>query len=316
MHPRIRRRPIPRSLTAVILLLLIAAPATAGVTVTAVDGPAVAGEDELAIHGSLSAGDTVETREDGRCSMLLAEDAVIQICNRASLRLREEGTRGPRVLELSRGDLKANVAPRPTDEPLEIHTPVAIATILGTVVHVSVDPETGETTITSVENRVRVASALAPDEAAVVLNSGEQVVVAPRRIPGPVRGIDREAMLGLSECLDDDDFRHAAIAAERRARGKALLNQIAAMDIPEAGLPGVASPGPVTDFSLLDQGTSHDEICSPALSGCDDRFKLVTNGGGDRPIPPPVCVGPGCNQPGPIPPPDPCVGVPGDQCLP
>jgi ferric-dicitrate binding protein FerR (iron transport regulator) len=311
MQPRNRQRPAPRWLIAAILLLLIASPAAARVTVTSVEGPAVAGDGELAMHGIVSDGETVETREDGRCSLLLAESAVIQICNRAALRLREEGSRGPRVLELSRGELKASVAPRPVDEPLEIHTPVAIATILGTVVHVSVDPETGETTITSIENRVRVASTLAPDEAAVVLESGQQVVVGRGRVPGPVRQIDRQAMLGTSECLDADDFRQAAIAAERSGRRKAMLDRIAAMDVPAAGLPGVASPAP--SFSLLgylDRGISKHDVCSPAQPGCDNRFHLDSNGGNGS------CVGPGCNRPGPIPPPDPCVGVPGDQCLP
>ena len=99
-----------------------------------------------------------ETTDDGKCSLMLDEDAMLQLCNRAEMSARPR-TEGGRVLDLQRGEMKATVGKQPADAPLEIHTPAAVAQILGTVVHVSVDPETGETLITSIESRIKVIGA-------------------------------------------------------------------------------------------------------------------------------------------------------------
>jgi ferric-dicitrate binding protein FerR (iron transport regulator) len=284
-------------------LLALAGPAAAVVTVTSAEGDTASAGEPLAMHRQLGAGDVVETEDEGRCSMLLAEDAVLQLCHGAKLRFGPEGPRGPSVLELTKGELKATVGARPPEDPLEIHTPVAIATILGTVVHVSVDPVTGETVITSLENRIRVVNVDAPDEP-VVIATGEQVTVRRGRIPGAVRRADPRELARHSDCLDDGAFRKLAAALERSAHADDLLEEVAAMDVPEA-LPAVAAgPGLFPTAGLGGPEIAVENVCFPGSPDCNEGFMSG------------ACVGPACNLVGPPGGPGPCGSVPGDQCLP
>jgi hypothetical protein len=109
-------------------------------TVTAVVGATQTGGNQaLEQLGGVPEGEPVATGGDGGCSMLLQENAVIEVCGdtRLSLRKREPG--GPRVLDVQKGNVRVSAEKRIGDERIEIHTPAVIATILGTVVFVSVD---------------------------------------------------------------------------------------------------------------------------------------------------------------------------------
>ena len=152
--------------------------ARAGARVTAVTGNAGAGGVPLAREAVLADGDSLQTGRDGACSLLVDENAVLEMCQGTSLRLgRRVGAAGPRVLELQSGEIRVLAALRATEPRLEIHTPAAIATLQGSVVYVSVDAK-GVTTIASAESPVRVESARRLGSP-ITLAAGQQVTVRP-----------------------------------------------------------------------------------------------------------------------------------------
>src|SRR5262245_23116696 len=162
--------------------LAAGAPARAadpGATVTAVIGSAGAGGSPLERQSSLADGDSLQTGDDGACSLLVDQDAVLEVCQGTSLRLghRDGKSDGPRVLELRRGEIRVLAEPRAAAQRIEIHTPAAIATILGSVVYVAVDAN-GVTTIASAESQVRVESSRRLGSV-VTLSGGQQVTVRP-----------------------------------------------------------------------------------------------------------------------------------------
>lgn len=312
------------TLLASVALSVAALPAAASLKVTSVDGQATSGGDAVAQHGAVPDGETVETVDSGKCSLMLKDDAVLQLCNRAAVSSRPSEAGGS-ILDVSRGEMKATVGPQDPSAPLEIHTPAAVATILGTVVHVAVDPDTGDTLITSIDNRIRVTGVGGSDEA-VVIDSGQQVLIKKGANPGTPRLLDRAAMADLSECLNDDDYRFAAIAAERAAWASSLLATVTAMDVPADSLPGVASTGAVASlFGMLGVATDDlsQDVCFASQSACDNRLNsslpvepnelndLVGSGADNL-----GCSGAACNLGGSVDLPNPCAGVPGDQCQP
>ena len=141
------------------LALLQTSVAQGAARVTAAVGTALSGGDALEQRGALDDVADLETGDDGNCSLLVDQDALMELCGGTSLKLdRKEGQPdGPRVVRLDRGEIRMVVEPRLGEERIEIHTPAAIATLLGTVVHVSVDA-LGVTTITSAASRVLVES--------------------------------------------------------------------------------------------------------------------------------------------------------------
>src|SRR5215813_13985687 len=83
------------------------ASAGAGARVTAVTGDAGAAGAPLRLETVIADGDSVRTGRDGACSLLVDEDAVLEICQGTSLRLGRRGAAagGPRVLELQSGEI-------------------------------------------------------------------------------------------------------------------------------------------------------------------------------------------------------------------
>ena len=73
------------TLLASVALTLVALPAAASLKVTSVDGQATADGDAVAQHGAVPDGETVETVDSGKCSLMLKDDAVLQLCNRAAV---------------------------------------------------------------------------------------------------------------------------------------------------------------------------------------------------------------------------------------
>ncbi len=222
---------------------LLGAPARSdsGIRVTALDGDAHAGGEALDIHHEVSPGEPIETGDEGRCSVLLADAAILQFCSRTGLRVGEPGEQGASVVQLDRGELKATVGPRPAGDPLEIHTPAAIATILGTVVHVEVDPETGDTVISSLESRVQVKSSNPLATGTVIIEAGEQVTIRRGESPESKRRFDRRRLASAASCTFDDDFHRAAVRAQRASRMHAVTTGIASEDIPTEALPAVGA---------------------------------------------------------------------------
>jgi hypothetical protein len=228
--------------------LLAAGGAQAAARVTAAVGTALSGGDALEQRAALADVADLETGDDGNCSLLVDQDALMELCGATSLKLdRKEGKPdGPRVVRLDRGEIRMVVEPRLVEERIEIHTPAAIATLLGTVVHVSVDA-LGVTTITSAASKVLVESSDRSVSGSTTIDGGQQLVMAPGEAPAqqPTQ-VSPRMLTGLGGCLID--FHAAALGADRAASENRTIEDAVSEDIVE-DLPGVAAPGgPIAAF--------------------------------------------------------------------
>jgi hypothetical protein len=227
--------------------------AAQGATVTAAVGSTRAGSEPLEQLKGVAEGEPVETAEDGGCSMLLEEDALVEVCSDTTLSLRERRPGGPRVLDVQKGNVKVSAESRLGDERIEIHTPAVIATILGTVVFVSVDA-LGVTTITSEVSRVMVASSNTALSQATVIEAGQQLVVKPGEPPPakPER-LQPAQLAALGGCLVD--FHALSLQADRNNMLNSAADSISEQDAATADLPEVALVDPNAFPSPGDPGT-------------------------------------------------------------
>jgi len=234
---RIFLRSLPLALAA---LAAGAVPAVArpGATVTAVIGNAGAGGVALERQARLADGDSLQTGADGACSILVDGDTVLELCQSTSLRLghRDGRSDGPRVLELHAGEIRVLAAKRPAGQRIEIHTPAAIATILGSVVYVAVDAK-GTTTIASAESNVRVESARRLGRV-LTLTAGQQVTVRPGAPVPRVAQIWDPEDSPADGCLID--FRAIAFDDARDPGDGRALDAITRQDVIDA-LPPVGA---------------------------------------------------------------------------
>src|SRR5262245_26463579 len=223
-----------------------AAPAGAGARVTAVTGDAGAAGAPLRPETAIADGDSVRTGRDGACSLLVDDDAVLEICQGTSLRLGRRGgagAGGPRVLELQAGEIRVVAEPRAEEQRIEIHTPSAIATVLGAIVYVAVDAS-GTTTIAAAESTVRVESARQLGSP-LVLPAGQQVTARPgAALPRTASAWNPETS-AADGCLVD--FRALAFDASRGRGDDSALAAITGADAagvtPALGEGGEAGAG-------------------------------------------------------------------------
>ena len=106
-------------LAALALFLVAPAAARAQLVVTALDGPARASAQPLSLHDLVLEDEIVETEEGGRCSLMLASQAMIQLCNNAAVKYGRSGPEGPGGSELMRGELQATVGRRSAAKLIE-----------------------------------------------------------------------------------------------------------------------------------------------------------------------------------------------------
>jgi hypothetical protein len=223
--------------------LAAAAPASAAdpaARVTVVTGRANAGGVAVEKQARLRDGDSLQTGGDGGCSILVDEDAMLELCPDTSLRLGRRDGPGdrPRVLELPRGEIRVLAGPRPAGQRIEVHTPAAIATIVGSVVYVSVDAS-GVTTIASAESEVRVESARRLGRP-VTLAAGQQITVRPGApLPRTTQKWDPD-LSPAHGCLID--FRALAFEGARSRGDTRALEAITGQDALD-GLPAVGAGG-------------------------------------------------------------------------
>jgi hypothetical protein len=192
--------------------------------VTAAVGETSSAGAVLDPRGSLAEGADVDTGDDGGCSLLVDGDALMELCAGTELHLERKGgdPNGARVVNLERGEIRMVVEPRLGEERIEVHTPAAIATILGTIAYVSVDA-LGVTTVTSRHARVLVESAAAGVKGATTVSEGEQAVVEPGRAPSPARRLDEDELAAVGGCLVD--FHEATLGYDRRNRLAAAIDE-------------------------------------------------------------------------------------------
>jgi hypothetical protein len=198
-------------------------------------------------------GNAIETGSDGSLAVLIDRNAVVEMCGHSRVSFTRNGAN--RVVKVDAGTVKLVVEPRAPGERMEIHTPTAIATILGTVVYVTVDPVTGATTVASVENQVNVRlKAKGSDPAGTTIDTNEQVTVG---VPGAAtqgkRPLDPKQLEILQACFAD--FHDLAVESDRipvmaRSADRAAQKDAAAGSVPPVSArPRVAPGEPGTDPS-------------------------------------------------------------------
>jgi hypothetical protein len=288
-----------------------AAPAPAAETaarVTAAVGSTNSEGSAVDPRGGLQDGDDLETGEDGNCSLLVDEDALVEVCGNTSLRLeRKEGQPdGPRVVNLDQGEVRLVVEPRLAGERIEIHTPAAIATLMGTIVYVSVDA-LGVTTVTSAASQVMVESSDTAVPGKTMIDAGQQIVIRPGEAPPQQPTAMRpEALKAMGGCLID--FHGAALNHDRGQAANDKVDEVVEQDVAEAELPQVAQAA--AENALIDTqlGDTQDDLTDNNVDPPNNVVDNITQAGGDPSAPPGVPQEP--DPPGGECPP----GLPGEGC--
>jgi len=292
-HPT-ARRPRPGVAAACVWLCLLAQVAAAEPETEAVAPAAVVSATAGEWSGVLSKGSEVQegqpvsTGAAENMALVLRDDALLELCARSVVTLKRHAVRKAQIVKLDAGEARFVVSPRSPDERIEVHTPSAIATILGTVVLVKVDPETGETTVSSTENEVEVKSSDPSVSGSTRVARGEQCVVEAGKAPTRARVLAEPVFATLGECLMD--LENAALAQDRIARRRKDLERIAMADSSLFDLPAVATP----EFALVDVGTafwpaSPDDVLDPTSEASVSPNSAVIVR--PDPIPPPCTAG-------------------------
>jgi hypothetical protein len=245
-------RRISLAMTAIVAsgALAIGGPAGAEIsgTVTSVKGNAVVGANSAEIASPVAEGDSIVTGPEAACSVLVDKRALIQFCGKAAVRLRHEEERNATIVDVTEGSARALVGPRRADEPLEIHTPTAIAAILGTILSVTVDPVTGDSTFALEEGKVQIETQPSDPTLgrSITLNAGEQVTVHADGSADEVQALKLRDIAKRTDCMDDRYFHSTSIEIARLDRENAVTDAITSADIPDpGGLPPVgAGPEP------------------------------------------------------------------------
>ena len=241
-----------------------------GARITASVGENTAGGDRaLEQRGLLEPDETLETGEDGNCSLLIEEDALLEVCGDTALTMRKREPGGPQIVSLDRGDIRVQAEPRLESERIEIHTPAAIATILGSVIFISVDA-LGVTTVAAHKSRAMVKSADPNIPGQVIVNPGERVQIGldTKEMPKQAEPIGDVRVASMAGCLVQ--FHDVAFASDQKSYTKEKVNSITQADILDGQLPQVAAAqGGVSEMPISD-GT--DTIIDPVdiLTPVDD----------------------------------------------
>ena len=215
----------------------------AAARVTAATGATLASGGAVGQAGEVAEGDALATGDAGGCALLVDGDAVVELCADTELTL-EPRRGGARVVRLGRGEVRLVVEPRGAGERVEIHTPAAIATILGSVIHVAVDAQ-GVTTVRSSESEVSVTSSSPGVKGATQVGPGQQIVVRPGEAPPATARAWDASQARAGGCLID--FHALARENGRDARELEAISQLLAGDLVDA-LPGVGL-GPATSVT-------------------------------------------------------------------
>jgi hypothetical protein len=198
---------------------------------------------------------------------------VVELCGQTRISFATDERRGNRIVNIESGTVRMIVEPREANERIEIHTPAAIATILGTVIYITVDPATGETTFSSSESRINIrgrdevdctpvglpAEAGLPEcTAGTTIGSLEQLTVVPGEQAREKMKVDEQDLAALGGCLVN--FHDLAAQIDRTSQEKKSAARVAAVDVAAVDLPPVSldvAPEIETD---TDTGTDDIEV--------------------------------------------------------
>jgi hypothetical protein len=295
------------------LAVSTAAGAELTATVTAVKGDASVAQRPAEVSDRISKDESIVTGPEGSCSVLVDQRALIQFCGQAAVHLRQNEERNATIVDVVEGSTRTLAGPRGADEPLEIHTPVAIAAILGTILTVTVDPATGDATFALEEGKAQIEARDPALGRAFTLNAGEQVTVYADGRAGKVQPLRMRDLPDRPDCLDDRFFRGTAVEIARLERLQSMTDAITSADIPYTGLPpvGAGPEGPLEPVGGVDKPPDPypsdpcglSAICTGELVLPEPGVVSPTGGGGDESPP-----SGRSNRP------PPCVGIPGEQC--
>ena len=223
---------------------------------TSVKGEASIPSGALSSHSELGDDEQLETGDESGCSILLDQNAVVELCGRTRISFTTDKKRGNRIVNVESGTLRLIVEPREPGERIEIHTPAAIATILGTILYVTVDPVTGETTFTSSDSQINIRErgeedcvpVGLPAEAGIpqcaegtTIGSLEQLTVVPGEKKRAKVQLSERDLAALGGCLFD--FHDLAAEIDRMAQENKATERVVAMDVAAVDLPPVALDG-------------------------------------------------------------------------
>jgi hypothetical protein len=288
------------------------ASATQDVVLTAVKGDASIQDRDLGGRAELGDDQALQTGGDGGCSVLVDRNAVVELCGQTRISFAKDAKRGNRIVNVESGELRLVVEPREVNERIEIHTPAAIATILGTVVYVSVDPLTGATTISSSESQVNIRAQGGeecvprglPVEPGIpecakgtTIGDLEQLTIVPGERAQSVKQLNQQQIDELSGCLLD--FHDLALNADRLPQENRATERVLAVDIAAVLLPPVAQEAAEAAAAPVETGA--DPETEVELNPTDDRDqeKEITDDLMMMDVPP--------SEP-------PCGGIPGEHC--
>lgn len=222
----------------------LAAAATAA-RVTAALGNSSSGDDPLALRGGLEDGADVQTGEDGECSLLVDGDAVMEVCGDTLLSLERKAgdPDGARIVKLDRGSIRLVVEPRLGEEKIEIHTPAAIATVLGTIVHVSVSA-LGVVDIISETSNVLIETRNQAAPARRTIASNEKVTIGVDGDMSDTVQITPEELREMGGCLVGFGLHETPLKSDRAKASDESIEEAALDDGREAAKDVALGPAP------------------------------------------------------------------------
>lgn len=136
---------------------------------------------------------TVSVDDDARQVVEVAEGITARLVGGTTLTYSAEETDGPQRVRMEEGRAFFEVASRPEGSPFVVETPTATATVLGTQFGVSTRGDTTEVVLAT--GRVRVDASTETSDRGVVLDPGQQSLVAAGEGPLPPTPVDLTASL-------------------------------------------------------------------------------------------------------------------------
>jgi hypothetical protein len=207
-------------------------------------GSGKAGDSPLSRESELGDEAEIATGDDGNAAMLVDEDNLVELCASTKMKLKHDDATGGRIIEVGAGTTRIIVDPTKGGEPLQISTPAAIATIMGTVVYVTVDPASGETTIASEDHPVQIKSSDPNVSGSTTINGMESVTLTPGEAPERPEKMARSVLENISGCLAN--LHGVALDYDRVAAANRAQDRLARADGELAELPpvGIGPEGP------------------------------------------------------------------------
>lgn len=264
--------------------VVLAGSAVAQVQVTSLQGKATAGGRPLSLHSEVGESLPLDVPVGARCSLLLADRTLVQICGAARARFSETRNDGTSSVELNVGELKVIA---PDDARVSVRTPTASVALRGAGALISVAPDSGNTIISVLDGQLSVSRQYETE--LTLVNAGQQLILERGQAPGALRAVSRESLARDSACVNDDTRNGAALRADRAiliggavavsagpddatAHLTSDLLQIVKADIPADGLPLEDSSTPSALVAELSKRGLDEEICDPIT--CNPVFQL------------------------------------------